>query len=241
MKKTLRDYANPATPRNLKMKLAVADRRCNVCGSALVGLQRQYCRLACKMRAWWSTHERQREAPKSPKPKSVKVFPVCLQCGQLCQGHTKTCSPACRRAWMRAVLVGKKYRPAKAYARTCGTCGQAFSTTKASLSVCQACSYRAAKRGRGKYRERCRRAGVPYTRGVTPLKVFTRDRWRCQLCGCATPKRLRGTYQPNAPELDHIVPIGAGGGHTWDNVQCACRACNMGKGAKPLGQLRLVV
>ena len=74
---------------------------------------------------------------------------------------------------------------------------------------------------------------------IDPIAVFNRDRWRCQLCGCSTPKRLRGQMVDRAPELDHIVPLGSGGAHTWVNVHCACRKCNGQKHANPLGQLRL--
>lgn len=72
---------------------------------------------------------------------------------------------------------------------------------------------------------------------VDPIKVFERDKWRCQLCGGSTPRKLRGSYDPKAPELDHVIPLALGGGHTWANVQCACRECNIRKGAKPLGQM----
>jgi 5-methylcytosine-specific restriction endonuclease McrA len=34
----------------------------------------------------------------------------------------------------------------------------------------------------------------------------------------------------NAPELDHIIPLSAGGAHTLDNVACAHRSCNLEKG-----------
>lgn len=71
---------------------------------------------------------------------------------------------------------------------------------------------------------------------VDPIKVFERDGWRCRICRSSTPRRLRGTTEPDAPELDHIVPLAAGGSHTWENLQCLCRDCNIGKGAKPLGQ-----
>lgn len=74
---------------------------------------------------------------------------------------------------------------------------------------------------------------------IDPIKVFDRDRWRCHLCGCKTPRRLRGTNEPNAPELDHIVSLADGGSHTWGNVACACRACNGAKGARSAGQLGL--
>jgi 5-methylcytosine-specific restriction endonuclease McrA len=73
---------------------------------------------------------------------------------------------------------------------------------------------------------------------IDPIKVFERDRWRCQLCGCSTPERLRGQMVDHAPELDHIVPLARGGAHTWSNVQCACRRCNGEKADTPRGQLR---
>lgn len=69
--------------------------------------------------------------------------------------------------------------------------------------------------------------------------VFARDGWRCQLCGRLTPKKRRGKFADNAPEIDHIVPLALGGSHSWANVQCACRRCNGRKGATVLGQFRL--
>lgn len=73
-----------------------------------------------------------------------------------------------------------------------------------------------------------------------PFEVFDRDGWCCHLCGCKTPKRLRGTYEDNAPELDHLEPLATGGEHSRRNTACSCRKCNNMKGAKPLGQLRLI-
>jgi hypothetical protein len=32
--------------------------------------------------------------------------------------------------------------------------------------------------------------------------------------------------------LDHVVPLAAGGTHTWNNVQTSCAACNLAKGSK---------
>lgn len=74
---------------------------------------------------------------------------------------------------------------------------------------------------------------------IDPIAVFERDGWRCHICKAKTRKRLRGTWEPKAPELDHIIPLAAGGTHTWDNVACACRRCNGIKSDKPLGQLGL--
>ncbi|MCA0032740.1 HNH endonuclease [Mesorhizobium sp. B263B2A] len=74
---------------------------------------------------------------------------------------------------------------------------------------------------------------------VNPIAVFDRDKWRCQLCGVKTPRKLRGKNQPTSPELDHILPLAVGGEHSYRNTQCACRSCNLAKSSKPLGQTRL--
>jgi len=66
---------------------------------------------------------------------------------------------------------------------------------------------------------------------VNPLKVFKRDGWVCYLCGCETPQAFRGTYEPNAPEVEHVVPLSKGGEHSYANTRCACRACNSIKGS----------
>ncbi|WP_413247018.1 HNH endonuclease [Sphingomonas sp. 1P06PA] len=66
--------------------------------------------------------------------------------------------------------------------------------------------------------------------------MFERDGWRCHLCHRSTPKRLRGSYKPSAPELDHIVPLAKGGSHTRANTACACRQCNGAKSDRVYGQ-----
>lgn len=75
-------------------------------------------------------------------------------------------------------------------------------------------------------RKRLVRAGD----AIDSLKVFERDGWKCQLCGIDTPAALRGSTSPQAPEVDHRIPLSRGGAHAWANVQCACRRCNGKKG-----------
>lgn len=74
---------------------------------------------------------------------------------------------------------------------------------------------------------------------IDPIAVFERDKWKCHLCGKHSPRLLRGTYNELAPELDHVVPLASGGGHTWSNVRLAHRMCNAAKRDKPMGQLML--
>lgn len=64
---------------------------------------------------------------------------------------------------------------------------------------------------------------------VVPLKVFRRDKWTCYLCGRKTLQELRGTYEDLATELDHVVPLSKNGEHSYANIKCACRACNIRK------------
>jgi 5-methylcytosine-specific restriction endonuclease McrA len=53
--------------------------------------------------------------------------------------------------------------------------------------------------------------------GLSRKAVFVRDHHRCQYCG------------RQAEDVDHVVPRSRGGGHTWENVVAACRACNAAK------------
>ncbi len=66
---------------------------------------------------------------------------------------------------------------------------------------------------------------------IKPYTVLSNDNWTCQICKCDTPKELRGTYDDNAPEVDHITPLALGGSHTYSNLQCLCRLCNILKGS----------
>lgn len=74
---------------------------------------------------------------------------------------------------------------------------------------------------------------------IDPIEVFDRDGWRCHMCLKPTPKGLRGTYDAMAPELDHIITLAEGGTHTWGNVACSCRSCNLAKGSRSTGRALL--
>jgi HNH endonuclease len=70
------------------------------------------------------------------------------------------------------------------------------------------------------------------------LDVFEEAGWRCYICGCDTPRELRGKMKANSPELDHIIPLARGGSHTRENAACACRRCNTRKWAHPLQMVK---
>ncbi len=50
--------------------------------------------------------------------------------------------------------------------------------------------------------------------------ILRRDGHRCQFCG-------RGDLSLT---LDHVIPVSRGGEDTWENLVCACVACNNRKG-----------
>ena len=54
--------------------------------------------------------------------------------------------------------------------------------------------------------------------------VLLRDNYTCQYCGSQPPK--------SALTIDHVVPKVRGGATTWENVVCACKACNLRKGSR---------
>lgn len=228
----------------------VRPRPCVVCGKPFTPKKPQY---VCCGRKCGFVHfraicaERKRAKPWSPKPEPPWRSGRCVVCGsdfRRLQPHQKVCpQQQCRRRWA-SDAEGERYRRNVSHRpRSCVECGACFQPKHGGRTryCTKACANRHFRRGRPKSAlARARRLGVPRDYGITNRKVFMRDGWRCQLCGRTTPRRLMGTLESNAPEVDHIVPFAAGGSHTWDNVQCACRACNIAKGGRPLGQLRML-
>jgi hypothetical protein len=88
----------------------------------------------------------------------------------------------------------------------------------------------------GSHRSRARRVGALYE-SFNVYDVFKRAGWHCEACGIPTPRRLRGTHHPQAPELDHVVALASGGNHHPDNAQCLCRRCNSVKSDKSMDYL----
>lgn len=80
-----------------------------------------------------------------------------------------------------------------------------------------------------------RRAPVGMTADlIDPMIIFERDKWTCHVCLDVLDQSLRGTYNPKAPTVDHVIPVKVGGAHAVDNLKCACRLCNGRKRSKLL-------
>lgn len=64
------------------------------------------------------------------------------------------------------------------------------------------------------------------------FEVLKRDGFRCQYCGRAPPDV--------SLVVDHIEPVAAGGSGERANLVTACVTCNLGKGARALGDVIFV-
>jgi 5-methylcytosine-specific restriction endonuclease McrA len=178
------------------------------------------------------------------RSKSGSLVKKCSVCGRPFISRTwrRTCSKGCSKVHEHARTHGDGVRCVVCSAYFCkvpGTSERRNTSTHVCSEECikTNAQHVARVKAEGKRNERSLRRA--HERGAMPRgvsfdiygKVFDRDEWKCRACGIDTPYRLRGTYEPDAPELDHIIPLARGGWHAPDNCQCLCRKCNANKGA----------
>lgn len=171
------------------------------------------------------------------KAKRPKACRMCVECGsapvlsraRFCQGCRKSRASEADRTRSRARKVVS--------IKSCAECAAPFAAAygdKRRRYCTKQCSTKALRRvTRAKERARMKVAKVER---VDPNRVFERDGWRCQVCRVRTPKTLRGSYHPSAPELDHIHALAKGGEHSYRNTQLLCRSCNAAKSDGDIGQ-----
>lgn len=112
--------------------------------------------------------------------------------------------------------------------KPCMDCGQPYATkTVVNSGVCKRCQER--RYGKN-HRSRAKRYGVPYE-PIDVRDVFERDGWICGICSEPVDREAKAPH-PNSASLDHVIPMARGGGHLYENVQCAHFLCNSLKGAR---------
>lgn len=113
--------------------------------------------------------------------------------------------------------------------RQCKLCNKSFYANAArKRKYCtEYCSGKAAKlRRRAKKKKQ-------FVEDVNIGLLYKRDKGNCQLCGRKVNRDVDWNH-PLAPTIDHIIPICAGGKHSYKNTQLAHRHCNTKKGSKIL-------
>lgn len=169
-----------------------------------------------------------------------QVHSDCTVCGKSFVKKMPTqllCSPSCR-ATKDNEAHKKRYQSRPEFSPTrvisCLVCGKKHKVSclgrgsKRSRYCSDRCSKRAAKKTRYLYermQSRLRKSVVRSGERINPFDIFSRDGWRCQLCG-KTVKRDAQVPDYEAPVLDHILPIAKGGEHKASNLQCAHFICN---------------
>lgn len=196
-----------------------------------------YCSRECGFAA--------KAAAKKPKVKGPPRPPsACIGCGVSIAVGAKRCAD-CAKAAARADYLASRPVPhcadcgvqleAGKYQRRCSSCREKHHKDRVRAERRTSPSRRAHKAKR----KALHRGKIAGAETFDPIEILERDKWRCHICGVSTPRKLRGTYDDRAPELDHLVPLAKGGAHTRANTACACRKCNMAKGSSIIGQMRL--
>lgn len=203
---------------------------CKNCGTeystrARAGEGETYCSRGCYF-AWIKTNHR--EHNRYTPQRVAAVYRKHIKAGYRLKPPPRQSRPE-----LRCLRCNGAFIRALPYQRYCSDICQ----RQARIETKRTSKRNRRRRYGNKWRQIARRYGVKYE-SVDVLLVFERDGWRCQICGCNTPRHKRGSYSHDAPELDHRVPISKGGPHTYCNTQCACRRCNGQKGNTiTLGQL----
>jgi hypothetical protein len=157
---------------------------------------------------------------------------ACVACGANLSGRRRVyCSDRCDR---RSNYLKARVHVDHHEGRQCLWCGKevpayADGQMGRSRHYCSTRCTIARNKANTRRRRKAIDRGSSHAETLDVISVFNDAGWRCQTCGCTTPRSLMGKNQWNSPELDHIVPCWSGGAHVRANVQLLCRRCNVAK------------
>lgn len=204
---------------------------CRSCGAPIqahehAGRPRAQC-VACRPPAG-SRPKRIRGGPRPTCPCAMCGKSMLLSPGSLPEGKAM-CHP-CRR--IRRTLP----TPPPAPHGSCAICAgplvgkgqRKFCSSRCSIRMLRPCitveERQAQSRARWRRRNHLKRAQRRLADVSTAYEKALRSRVKsCPLCWVAL---VEEPFTPASKELDHIVPMNAGGTHTIGNVRIICRLCN---------------
>lgn len=141
--------------------------------------------------------------------------------------------PPIRRGRPRLRTQRRRGIPTPWTAGYCRECGTGYVVPRAGARQVAFCLETCSKRNRRRRdkQARSKRIKAGARRETIDLAVLAkRDGWRCHLCD----RKVDRTNWSH----DHLIPLSAGGDHTYDNVALAHTLCNSKRGTGP-AQLRL--
>lgn len=195
--------------------------------------------------------ERRRRAVKERRESRTTrpVYTACADCGVDMRRATDVCTSCRAKRKTEAARLAKGQKSCLSCrapmphvrANTCGVeC--AYELERAARRRHRR-TYRTTPAGRAELRamHARRRALLASARvdKVDPHAVHERDGWRCHLCSKLTDRRVSVPH-PKAPTLDHLIPLAAGGDHSYVNVATAHFSCNTRRQDRGTAQLRCI-
>ena len=199
---------------------------CRFCGAPPVRASMTCADENCR-RLW--RNERMRTYLRS---RTADQWPRCDTCGDKLN-RNRNCArcrrrdEVQRRAIRRIEAAAAGTRGSRVFvAGNCQRCGSAYlgRRNRPDTNFCS----KLCKQRESAGRRRARLAGASEISAERRLAVFVRDDWTCQLCGLRVSQTLR-VPSPEAPVLDHIMPLARGGNHVPENLQTAHFLCNSRK------------
>jgi 5-methylcytosine-specific restriction endonuclease McrA len=231
------------SPSCCKPKNPIEHKQCPSCNSTFETrlTEKKFCSKKCKERAW-SENPKKKKSIKAwvqnktllksiESPKSTKIYiNTCKVTGNLFVSRRKNVRYSNQGLALRLQMP---YYPSYRWPlsnKVCIECDSSFLGTPKKQYCSKDCSRKHNKRIArtiDKLRERGCQAIIDR---VDPIAVFNKYDWHCAICTQPTPRQLLGLMEDSAPSLDHIIPITAGGEHSYHNTQLLCRRCNYAKG-----------
>lgn len=187
------------------------------------GSKNRFCSHSCQKAFTIAKRNRQN------RPQSKVYFPHCKGCGIVFTARRTNhfyCSARCDK------LARKLLAKRPALVRQCECCGSEFNTWRSRQRMCSKPCARAMARRH--YKSKYNLSGREWA--SLRLRVLRRDSFSCYVCGVLTDPDA----DPNAdnyPNADHVVPLARKGRTSFENLRCACRACNMMKASTERGRL----
>ena len=193
------------------------------------GQPRKYCGAWCRkqMDVW-------RRQPKHPRAQCDWCFCVFAQRPR--SNPSPYCSQRCASAARQHQKTWK--HPDRCDLRACIDCGDLTGGRPQAIR-CIPCQESAYAKQRNRSMARRHLAIRTGDRDIHWSGLIARDGDRCRWCR----RRVRpdlGPLHDLFPTVEHLTPIARGGTHTWDNVELACRSCNLRRYVGGVTQLRLV-
>lgn len=113
--------------------------------------------------------------------------------------------------------------------RDCVQCGTRFLSKKPASRFCSKACYGASMDcGVGPHKRRISKS--------KRLAIYERDDWTCHICGDPV-NRAAKVPELDAPTLDHVIALAAGGAHDEANLKTAHFYCNSVKRELPLASV----